>query len=714
MLKRSQRNLAHQWVEHTTLRIDLARAIRATAGFMTPLILHACGWLPVDPIVAAIVGQNVAMLDVRGDYRLRASLLLVMTLLLAVAAILGSISAGHIAMSVLGAMVVAMGSALWRHIGSNDYGPPFATSSMLLFLLSLAHFQDVGDPTDALLGVAAGGCIGLFIQMILWPVHPQHPLRRVVGESWVAASDYFATLHPESNPVKIATTESTLRTCLDQARKVLSAAATSPSSTLPARLEQLNVCAAQLAVRVGAIHTAMTGLRDLEIHRSLAPALASNLRSLVNTSRSIAIAVVSRQPAHFALCEVRLRRLQSLITALEGRLNGLGGPSTQTIAPLLEQLREVIPDVLKTLRSTQDRAGERALFKMELTDLHTWQLKPLAAALNLSSKMDISLLLFGIRMAVFCGLATWLYLALGIPHGYWLPLTLVVVMQPDYGSTRQKARQRVSGTLAGGFIASLLLLIPSPTVHFLFISIGVFGFAYLLKRHYGIAVIFVTIFVVLLMKQAGQAPIQVELERIGATILGGGLALLAAHLFWPVREQDRFYLFFKKSLQAMHAYLTCVANRLHAGQGINDEAIQAKRHAERAASQLFSSLSRLFSDPRIPRIEVERLAALANGAQRILQLEKLLFVSLRDGSYVEGEISKAYFSALNENLAYLASHASQPLKLDAGELASRMTQLDTLPSPKSTMSAHEQLVVDHLAQAVIELRAVLSAANTIS
>ena len=46
--------------------------------------------------------------------------------------------------------------------------------------------------------------------------------------------------------------------------------------------------------------------------------------------------------------------------------------------------------------------------------------------------------------------------------GYWLPFTMVVVLQPDYGSTRQRAAQRVLGTLAGSLAASVLLWVKPP------------------------------------------------------------------------------------------------------------------------------------------------------------------------------------------------------------------------------------------------------------
>jgi hypothetical protein len=62
-----------QFIERESLRPDLARATRATVGFMIPLALQSTVGLPVEVIFACISAQSIAMLDVRGDYRLRIS-----------------------------------------------------------------------------------------------------------------------------------------------------------------------------------------------------------------------------------------------------------------------------------------------------------------------------------------------------------------------------------------------------------------------------------------------------------------------------------------------------------------------------------------------------------------------------------------------------------------------------------------------------------------
>src|SRR4051812_9539283 len=87
--------------DRISLQPDLNRAIRATIAFMVPLLLALSGHISFDVSLVAIAGQNIAMVDVRGDYRLRLALLLVMTAVFAGAAAIGATVANNLWVAVL-------------------------------------------------------------------------------------------------------------------------------------------------------------------------------------------------------------------------------------------------------------------------------------------------------------------------------------------------------------------------------------------------------------------------------------------------------------------------------------------------------------------------------------------------------------------------------------------------------------------------------------
>ncbi|MCX6951671.1 MAG: hypothetical protein NTV51_05745, partial [Verrucomicrobia bacterium] len=299
-----------RFAEQESLQPDLGRGMRATVAYMVPLLLAAADWLPIEVSFVAIAGQNIAMVDVRGDYRLRLGLLVAMTAVFVGAAALGTAVSGHLAAALVATAFIAFCGGLWRHL-SSDYGMSLAISSTLVFLIALGSPRHA-TVADHSLAALLGGLWGVFLQVANWPFRPQHPLRRTVSDSWLGVADLFEALMPaESGDTarreqRIHECEANLRTTLDKAYATFAAARPGP---LRERLDALNFAAARLATRVGSLHTALEPLLASTDTAQLVAALLPALNTLTNTSRTVAIAVVSRQPGHLAACEVRLRRL---------------------------------------------------------------------------------------------------------------------------------------------------------------------------------------------------------------------------------------------------------------------------------------------------------------------------------------------------------------------------------------------------------------------
>src|SRR5437870_11358313 len=87
--------------DQISLRPDVSRALRSTVAFMVPLLLATRGWISFDVSFVAIAAQNIAMVDVRGDYRVRLVLLLGMVAVFSGAAAMGATVAHTITVAVL-------------------------------------------------------------------------------------------------------------------------------------------------------------------------------------------------------------------------------------------------------------------------------------------------------------------------------------------------------------------------------------------------------------------------------------------------------------------------------------------------------------------------------------------------------------------------------------------------------------------------------------
>lgn len=620
--------------EEERLRPDWRRAVRLTVGLMVPLGLAAAGWMPLETTFVVIAANGMSLVDVRGAYRVRFGFLLVMVVVLSGTTGLGMLMREHVWMAVLGAGVVAVNGGVWRQL-TPEYGPSLATPAALLYFIAVMSVSG----RNHLAGVVAGGVWGLLVQVGMWPVRKEHPLRRVVSESWVAAGELFGVmgLGAEEEAEKIAGKESELRGVLDRGYKMLEGAQGSRAGAMVGKLEKLHMLAARLVTDVGALNTAIGSMG--EQGEKLQAAWDAAARSLGNAARSLALAVVSRQPAHVAMCEVGLRRVMSLLEPVRA-----DAKEESFVEAIVGQVEKRLKEVGAALRDAVDGVGERGIFSLELLEVNTWTLKPLGAVLNLSGRPDPAIVRYTLRLTAVTMIAMWAGMwaarVWGVPHGYWLPFTVVVVLQADYGATRVRAVQRLLGTLVGGLLGSGVMLLKLPR-EVVLPAVGVMGllYSFFLRRNYAVAVVFVTLFVVLLTEVSRPVTLALTMERLGMTAAGGVLAMAAAVLFWPMWERERFPKLLVAAMRRNREYLGVIAEGLENGSQDREDRVAAKRLAERANREMFGSLERWFADPTGRREGADLMAVAANGNQRLTRELNLISVQMGVGAGMGKEVA---------------------------------------------------------------------------
>ena len=731
----SLRGRAARWgmslVNPATLRTDVSRGSRAAIAFIGPVLLASLGKFPLEASFAALAAQNIAMVDVRGSYALRLGLLLAMGAVLTGSAGLGGLVAPSVAATIAGAALIALLAGVWRHL-SSEYGMSLSISATLVFLLAESRWSAGVGPELHALSTLSGALWGVLIQVFLWPIRAEHPLRRLVSDSWTSAADLFEAMLRSSDPKtagaaspeQVADREGLLRTTLDSAYAGLDSARKRPIVT---RLRELNTCSANLALAVVSFTTLLEATGEDEGSDPLTEAFQPALRALTNFSRTVAIATVSQQPAHVATVEIRYKRLTALLKSLESRMTRTAAtnPEQARLAEAGRLITEYLGRTVIALQSAVARSGERASFSLELFDMHTWTLRSLSMSLNFSSKVDPAIVRFSLRLAFMMMLGVLLQkevphvLPFALGHAYWLPFTIAVVMQPEYGATRARALQRTGGTLIGGLAAGVLLWLEAPqAVVILAIAVTSFVFGFLIRRNYGVAVVFVTLFVVLVTDVSGPAALRLAGERLFFTTSGGLLALGAAYIFWPVWEKRRYGTIIARALRSNAAYLELLADRMSANTRPSESLSKAKQAAESANTASFSSLRRMIADPKNQQEGVELAAALCNGNQRFTRILNLFTVHLRPEDRLIDPRFDA-FCALALKALTRAADAFEDGSFDLGSLALLREELDGFRFPAASHpgtpavagSAHRAWVFAHLERAATELSALLMTAE---
>lgn len=167
-----------------------------------------------------------------------------------------------------------------------------------------------------------------------------------------------------------------------------------------------------------------------------------------------------------------------------------------------------------------------------------------------------------IRLAVALGLATLVYRFLPLSRGYWLPLTTLIVLRPEFTTTFSRGAARVLGTLIGSLFATLLLGIPDPT-HILgtaLIGMLLWGMYSVLNYNMVLFSCILTAEVVVLVSFFQHSPIGSTIVDRGLFTLAGSLLAFIAYLSWPTWQHHNVRDVIANVIAAQGNYLQSIFN----------------------------------------------------------------------------------------------------------------------------------------------------------
>ena len=140
-----------------------------------------------------------------------------------------------------------------------------------------------------------------------------------------------------------------------------------------------------------------------------------------------------------------------------------------------------------------------------------------------------SAFLYALRLSATVTMAGLVQHITALPNGYWVPMTALIVLKPDFQQTFFRGVERVIGTMIGAGLATLLvheLRLDPTTTAVLIVLFAWLGYA-LINVNYALYAVFLTAYIVFLLDFGGLSTHVVVLHRTLNTALGGGLALLS-------------------------------------------------------------------------------------------------------------------------------------------------------------------------------------------
>lgn len=150
-----------------------------------------------------------------------------------------------------------------------------------------------------------------------------------------------------------------------------------------------------------------------------------------------------------------------------------------------------------------------------------------------------------VRASTMVAAATWIEQALHVTNGYWIPLAVIAVLQPDSTSGRTRALQRALGTLAGVALAAAVIASTGSDAVLLVFVAAASGALFALKaRNYFWFVTLLTPVVLLMLTVVDHPGLRIAGYRVVNTLVGTALALVVVEI-WDrrtpvgVRPDDR-------------------------------------------------------------------------------------------------------------------------------------------------------------------------------
>jgi uncharacterized membrane protein YccC len=221
-------------------------------------------------------------------------------------------------------------------------------------------------------------------------------------------------------------------------------------------------------------------------------------------------------------------------------------------------------------------------------------------------------------MALCVGLGDWMARSLAWERSYWLPMTVAIILKPDFTGTFSRGVLRLAGTAIGLFLATILfhLLALTPAMEVVFLA----GIAFVLRcygpANYGIFVTAISALVVLLFALTGVAPADVVAARSASTAVGGFLAI-TVYALWPTWERRQVSETLAQLLDAYREYFRAVREGyVHPDEVLPHELDARRLEARVARTNVEASVERLRSEPGVDAQTMELLNAMLATSHR--------------------------------------------------------------------------------------------------
>jgi uncharacterized membrane protein YccC len=584
-------------------------ALRNTAGVILPLIAGYALGMPRGGLAMASGALNVSYSDGNDPYAQRAKRMVASTVWCSIAVLLGGLTGHHnmAAIAILTAWSFIAGLLVSLGTTAADVG---VISTVMLVVYAAQPLTPRQAVESAMLALA-GGLLQTGISIALWPVRRYEPERRALGELFLAQARATRTplMAAKSPP---ATAESL------QAQNAL-AGLSRDENVEAIRYRSLLTQAERIRLNLTVLARLRMRLERESRDHAAIEIIDRYLENAAKILKDLGESLVSGKK----LPDEKARLVLSVALAYQLREDNTGDRGT-FLAAVAQNARHQMDALSGQLRAAIDLASRatpegQAEFAKEEARQPWWlrfsgQLATLRANLNLQS----AAFRHALRLAVCLAIGAAVGRMFESQRSYWIPMTTVLVLKPDFTTTFSRGILRIAGTMAGLLLATALFhFLPIHTAtEIALIAVFTFLVRWIGPANYGVFAVTISALIVLLLTIAGVPPKETIHARGVNTVIGGLLAL-AAYAAWPTWESTQVPELFAKLLEAYKkSFHQITQGYLEPNPAGEKERDLARRRARTARSNLEASLDRLGAEPGVTPEQMSRWNAMLASSHR--------------------------------------------------------------------------------------------------
>lgn len=590
-------------------RMDVWVGLRSALGVGASMALGFWLGSPTLGLCIALGALNACYSDNSDSYSFRLRRMLRASIVTGLLVLLASISAHSPVLSLILVTLLAFAAG---------YSVVLDTVTADLGVVAIATFVIFGaEPSsfDVALKLSLFALLGGFLQMALalslWPLRRYRPERRALAAMFadiarLAVSSGDSESIPAGSHQSTKTYES-LSSIAEDAR---------PEGR---RYRSLMTQAERLRLRLLSLDRLRKRIErerpGHEFQQILSDFQTKESRLLLN------VAEVIRDEESDKVARSFLQELDAVTTKLRDLIPAQDSAFLRAVlSDALRQMEGAVGQsrAIIELAERTTTAGLAASNRKEMQRPWRYRFRGTVATLRANFTFESTGFRHAVRLAVCVAIGEVISHMLSVQRSYWVPMTVAIVLKPDFSGTFNRGLLRIGGTVVGLLLATALfhVLPPRPVTEIILMVFFTFLVRSAGSANYGIFAISVSAVVVLLVALTGVAPKDVILAR-GINTFVGGLIAMVAYALWPTWERTQLSEVVARMLDAYRNCFIAVVSLSVQENSYSDQEMERLRQRTRLArSDFHASMGRYLAERGSTPEHREFLAAITASSNR--------------------------------------------------------------------------------------------------